>query len=132
MSFFIPFTHSNATTNEFGPAIYVTDDFDYAKAYAGTNGAILVFDDLHVHDLNIWRPTTDEWRSLTAHWSRFSMKDIMPPAGYNEVDAITSPISKMQKAMGHLPSELNQIALITYHGCECLASSLVAIIYIEN
>lgn len=53
MTFFLPRLHTS-TKNEFGPGIHVTDNFEYAKSYPGSNGATLVFKNPNFDGLRIW------------------------------------------------------------------------------
>lgn len=56
MSFFVPVIKTSYAENEFGPGIYTTNNFRYAKDYAGLNGAIMLFRDTDFRDLEVWRP----------------------------------------------------------------------------
>lgn len=56
MTLFILVISQANRSNEFGPGMYTTSDFEYAKANAGSNGAIMTFRDLDTRDLIVWRP----------------------------------------------------------------------------
>jgi hypothetical protein len=136
--FFLPRLHSNSAKNEFGPGIYVTDNFEYAKSYAGSNGAILVFKNPNFDGLRIWEPKGDEWKQLCAHWIRTPLKDTTMPEQHRMAEVIAGPVSKVQNIKIGQPAfpvpdpDLDQMALVSYRSCERLSASLVAIIYIEK
>lgn len=140
MTFFLPSPHSNSAQNEFGPGIYVTDSFAYAKSYAGSNGAILVFKNPDFDGLRIWQPEGDEWKQLCAHWLKLPLRDITTsmPEQHRTAEVIAGPVSKVQnikRGQAAFPvsdPHLDQKALVSYRSCERLSASLVAIIYIEK
>jgi hypothetical protein len=134
MTFFIPTISQGSRSNEFGPGIYTTNDFDYAKRYAGANGAIMVFRDVDVRDVITWKPNEQEWQHLVAHYTLRGQGNNTVPEKHKEVDVIEGPVSATRAPNRPLKPEGNiyQRAFVSYRACERLASSLAAIIYIQN
>lgn len=137
MTFFIPTISQANKSNEFGPGLYVTNDFDYAKVYAGSTGAIMVFRDADCRGLSVWKPVEDDWRHLVAHYSLPQQADETVSEGHREADIIQGSISTIRKGTKKItkgalvPDEkIIQQAFVSYKACERLAASLVAIIYI--
>lgn len=137
MTFFIPVISTSHVENEFGPGIYTTDNFQYAKEYAGSNGAIMVFRDTDYRDLEVWRPNPQEWNSLTATWMQLPVNNISMSPKFKSAEVIIGPISSgggeaRKKKTFLKQSERSQSVFQSYRACERLRDSLVAIIYIEN
>lgn len=137
MSFFLPVISPNASDNEFGPGIYVTKDFTTAANYAHPNGAIMVFKDPDLRNLNVWRPDRPDWNTLTAHWLQIPLRDLKPPQNYKEADVVVGAISENQsqaraKKSFATPGECLQMACTSYESCKHLAASLVAIVYLSS
>lgn len=140
MTLFVPVISQVNRSNEFGPGMYTTNDFEYAKAYAGSNGAIMVFRDVDTRDLTVWRPANgqdnDEWKQLVAHYSFPCQADDKVPEKHKMVDIISGPVSTTVKGTkkvtkGSLaPDDIQQTAFVSYKAFDRLAASLVAIIYI--
>jgi hypothetical protein len=82
MSSFIPVINPNTHENEFGPGIYATKDFKIAASYAWPSGAVMVFKDPDLRDLNVWRPDLSDWQHLTAHWLQLPLCDLTVPERY--------------------------------------------------
>ncbi|KAH8702295.1 hypothetical protein BGW36DRAFT_356422 [Talaromyces proteolyticus] len=131
LSFFIPIIQSNNGDDEFGPGIYVTSDFITAKMYAGSCGAIMVFRDPDLRDLTVWQPTSDEWLLLVKHWRGLPHSDLKVPPGHQRAGVIRGAMSQDEKGR-RVPGEDEQLAFVSYSGCERLAKSLIAIIFIES
>ncbi|KAL2223259.1 hypothetical protein M432DRAFT_44283 [Thermoascus aurantiacus ATCC 26904] len=53
LTFFVPVTRSTSNDNDLGPGIYVAENFAYAKNYAGSNGAVMIFKDPDYRGLNV-------------------------------------------------------------------------------
>lgn len=139
MTFFIPRISTNNKDNEFGPGIYTTTDFEYAKRYAGSNGAMMVFRDVDNRDLFVWEPKGDDWSQLIGHYTNLQQSDDHVPAKRKGADVIRGPISATREGTtrvtrGSLVPDVNTIqqAFVSYRSCERLAASLVAIIYISG
>lgn len=140
MTLFVPVISQANRSNEFGPGMYTTSDFEYAKAYAGSNGAIMVFRDVDTRDLNVWRPANgqdnDEWKQLVAHYSLQNQADDKVPENHKMADVISGPVSSTIKGAKKVtkgalvPDEIQQTAFVGYKAFNRLAASLVAIIYI--
>lgn len=135
LSFFVPVICSANLDNEFGPGLYTTSTFELAKTYAGTNGAIMVFDKLDERGLQVWRPALDAWNHLTATWLKLPLSNIRLPSEYRTAEVIVGPTSCNQlKACraGTFASQSDdtQFAFVSYHGCSQLRKSLLAIIFI--
>ncbi|PGH23074.1 hypothetical protein AJ80_02848 [Polytolypa hystricis UAMH7299] len=109
-----------------------------SKEYAGTNGAIMVFKNPDYCGLEVWRPQGEEWKDLLAAWRRLPLKDIRLSDRYKNADVIIGPMSAAQakganNTMLREPdNDIIQQAYVRYRSCECLAASLVAIIYVKN
>lgn len=78
MAFFVPVLQSGNKTNELGPGIYTTTNFNCAKAYAGAMGAIMVFQKLDFRDFEVWHPELPEWRRVVAHYLCLPHPDGVP------------------------------------------------------
>ncbi|OAX79638.1 hypothetical protein ACJ72_06040 [Emergomyces africanus] len=114
LAFFIPTARSASFDHEFGPGIYTTSDFPLAKAYAGSNGAIMVFKNTDYHNLEVWRPQGAEWNSLVAAWRRLPMKDIRLPDQYKTADVIVGPMSIEQDRRPEPDHNVIQQAHVSY------------------
>lgn len=142
MTLFVPVISQANRSNEFGPGMYTTSDFEYARAYAGSNGAIMVFRDVDTRDLTVWRPENgsenDEWKQLVGHYSLPNQADDKVPERHRMVDIISGPVSTTVKGAKKItkgslaPDEIQQTAFVSYKAFEKCAASLVAIIYIVN
>lgn len=140
MTLFVPVISQANRSNEFGPGMYTTSDFEYAKVYAGSNGAIMVFRDVDIRDLTVWRPANgqdhDEWKQLVAHYSLQNQADDKVPENHKMADVISGPVSTTVKGAKKVtkgalvPDEIQQTAFVSYKAFDRLAASLVAIIYI--
>lgn len=135
MAFFVPDVLSVNKTNELGPGIYTTTNFDYAKAYAGAMGAIMVFQKPDFRDLEVWHPELPEWRLVVAHnLSLPHPKEA--PERYRTADVIIGPTSERrtnQKGGSITQSaKVDQQAYVSHRSCERLCGSLQAIIFIKN
>jgi hypothetical protein len=64
MSFFVPVI-STSNSDEFGPGIYASNDFDEGAKYAHPQGALMIFKNPDFRDLSVCK---DEWNNLTATW----------------------------------------------------------------
>ncbi|KAF7177115.1 hypothetical protein CNMCM7691_004763 [Aspergillus felis] len=134
MSSFTPVINPNAHGTEFGPGIYAAKDFKTAASYARPSGAVMVFKDPDLRDLNVWRPDLSDWQHLTAHWLQLPLGDLQVPESYKHADVIIGPRSLNQsearsKKCFARQSEDLQLVCTSYDGCKRLAASLVAIIY---
>ncbi|KAG2014584.1 hypothetical protein GB937_006546 [Aspergillus fischeri] len=134
MSFFIPVISTGSPDNEFGPGIYTTNTFRLAVEYARPSGAVMVFKDPDLRDLNVWKPDLSEWQHLTAHWLQIPINGLKAPDNYKDADIIIGPLSVKQseaKAKKRFPDQGEQLQLVctSYESCKRLAASLAAIIY---
>ncbi|WEW61691.1 hypothetical protein PRK78_007183 [Emydomyces testavorans] len=135
--FFIPVLTSQNSDNEFGPGMYTTNQLSHAKDYAGYAGAIMVFKDCDYHHLEVWRPDTDEWRSLIASWLDIPLEHKNLAPEHHTADVIVGPVSKNGWEAKHqkrfpIQGDKTQHVFVSYHGLERLRQSLFAIIYIDN
>ena len=137
LTFFLPVIDSQSVDNEFGPGIYTSESFELAYSYAQPNGAIMIFDNLDVRDMNLWHPTQDEWNHLVSTWLALPFNAVMPP-NYKHTDIIMGPLSSQQaearkkKCFPAQNKEVTQSAFISYKSCERLMASLTAIIYVSR
>lgn len=135
MVFFVPVIQSANKTNELGPGIYTTTNFNYAKAYAGAMGAIMVFQKPEFRDLEVWRPELPEWRHVIAHHLSLPHPK-ETPGRYGTADVIIGPTSERRTSQkgGSITqsAEVDQQAYVSHRACERLSGSLQAIIFIKN
>lgn len=135
MSFFLPVINSNSADNEFGPGIYATDDFVTALKYARPSGAVMVFKDPDLRDLDVWRPDLSDWQHFTANWIQIPIHGLKVPDSYKHADVIIGPLStnqseaKAKKCFTKQSEEL-QFVCTSCDGSKRLAASLVAIVYL--
>lgn len=135
LSFFVPVVCSTNYDNEFGPGMCTTDQFKFAKNYAGVNGAIMVFDKLDERDLQVWRPALDAWNRLTATWLKLPLSNIRLPSESRTAQVIVGPTSCDQSNARKnrrftRQNDDTQFAFVSYKGCSQLRKSLLAIIFI--
>ena len=95
MSFFFPVI-STSNSDEFGPGIYATNDFDEGAKYTHPQGALMVFKNPDFRDLSVWEPGKDEWNNLTATWLNIHKKNLKVSDSHNDVDVIKGPLSSDQ------------------------------------
>lgn len=137
MACFVPAASSSSVDNEFGPGMYAGNSFDDAKNHAGPNGAILVFKQPDYQDLNVWKPTLDEWNRLVACWLELPLQNVVMPPKFRTADVIIGPTSadqheaRKKKRFAKQNSDLQSV-FVTCLACDRLRSSLFAIIYVEN
>jgi hypothetical protein len=139
MVFFIPQLTSQNRENEFGPGFYTTDALHFALAYLRGGGAIMVFKEPDVRNLQVWYPMEGHWNEMMAFWHRIPLSIASNPAPAQRQSAalIQGPISEgtsMAIRQRRVPSrsEVEQLVAVSYQGCEALSKSLDSIIFIET
>lgn len=138
MTLFVPIISQANKANEFGPGVYTTTDLEYATAYAGPSGAIMVFRDVDTRNLTVWEPENDEWKKLVAHHSVPNLAVESVPDNHKIADIISGPVSTIAKGAKKvtkgtlIPGNIQRRVFVSYGAFEKLAASLIAIIYIVN
>ncbi|OJJ45692.1 hypothetical protein ASPZODRAFT_17140 [Penicilliopsis zonata CBS 506.65] len=139
LAFLIPSVSDKAFQTEFGPGFYTTNDMKYAFDYCSRNGAMMVFQNPDLRNLNVWEPTENEWNQLVATWIQLPLSGVIEdmPARYSDADIIRSPISSAKdtaREMNAFPKrgKEEQLVAVSYDGCRALSRSLSTIIYFDS
>jgi hypothetical protein len=78
MSSFIPVINSGTPDNKFGPGIYATNEFETAFNYARPSGAVMVFKDPDLRDLNVWSLFCESLKTARDNANRTASNNATP------------------------------------------------------